>query len=63
MAVFGLDIGFTYDLGSNFYIGLEAELRYQTKPSASTTAPGLTGINAEGDRWSAPVLAIVGLRF
>ncbi|MCG6925262.1 MAG: hypothetical protein LJF30_08130 [Acidobacteria bacterium] len=63
VAVFGLDIGFTYDLGSTFYIGLEAELRYQTKPSASNTAPGLTGINDEGERWSAPVVATVGLRF
>lgn len=63
VAVFGLDIGFTYDLGSYFYVGLEAELRYQTGPTASTTVPGLTGINAEGSRWSAPVLATVGLRF
>jgi hypothetical protein len=61
--VFGVDIGFTYDLGSHFYVGLEAELRYQTKPTASTTAPGLAGINSEGNRWSAPVLATVGLRF
>jgi opacity protein-like surface antigen len=63
VVLFGLDIGFTYDLGSHFYVGLEAEVRYQTGPTAATTAPGLTGINEEGDRWSAPVLATVGLRF
>jgi len=63
VAVFGADIGFTYDLGSTFYIGLEAAVRYQTKPAASDTAPGLSGINRGGDRWSAPVIATVGLRF
>ena len=63
VAVFGADIGFTYDLGSTFYIGLEAGVRYQTKPAASDTAPGLEGINSEGDRWSAPVIATVGVRF
>lgn len=63
VAVFGFDVGFTYDLGSHFYIGLEAELRYQTKPAASGTAPGLAGINSEGSRLSAPVVATVGVRF
>jgi opacity protein-like surface antigen len=63
VAVFGLDVGFTYDLGSRFYIGLEAELRYQTKPAVSGTAPGLAGINSDGSRLSAPVLATVGVRF
>lgn len=61
--VFGLDLGFTFDLTSNLYAGLEAQIRYQTRPEAATTAPGLAGINAEGDRWSAPILATVGLRF
>jgi hypothetical protein len=63
VAVVGLDLGFSFDLTDHLYVGLEAELRYQTKPSASTTAPGLAGINADGDRWSAPVLATVGIRF
>ncbi len=63
IAVFGVDIGFTFDLTPNFYVGLEAELRYQPKPTAATTAPGLAGINAEGSRWSAPIVATVGLRF
>lgn len=63
VAVFGLDLGFTFDLTPNFYLGLEAELRYQTSPAAATTAPGLSGINGEGDRWSAPIVATVGVRF
>lgn len=63
IAVFGVDMGFTFDLTPNFYVGLEAELRYQPKPTAATTAPGLAGINGEGSRWSAPIVATVGLRF
>ena len=30
---FGVDIGFTIDLGSHFYVGLDAELRFQGKAS------------------------------
>jgi hypothetical protein len=62
--VFGADIGFTFDLGSHFFVGLEAELRYQTKLTASeNTFPGLTGLNSGGQRWSAPVFLTAGLRF
>jgi hypothetical protein len=63
VAAFGLDLGFTFDLTGHLYVGLEAEVRYQTKPTAFTTAPGLTGVNADGDRWSAPVVATIGVRF
>ena len=58
-----MDLGFSFDLGDNFYLGLEALLRYQTKPAASETAPGLQGINDGGSRWSAPVVLTVGVRF
>jgi hypothetical protein len=61
--VFGADIGFTLDLGSHFYLGLEAALRYQPKLSAAETAPGLAGINDAGQRWSAPVFLVFGVRF
>jgi hypothetical protein len=63
VAVFGVDLGFSIDLTDNFYLGLEALLRYQTRPTAGTTAPGLRGINDDGSRWSAPVVLTVGVRF
>jgi hypothetical protein len=63
VAVFGLDLGFTFDLTTNLYVGLEAGLRYQTKPVPGPTPPGLAGINADGDRWSAPVVVTLGVRF
>ena len=60
---FGVDIGFTIDLGSHFYVGLDAELRFQGKASAAETFPGLAGINDGGNRLSAPVVLIAGFRF
>ena len=60
---FGADIGFTIDIGSHFYLGLEAEVRYQTKAEAADTFPGLAGINDGGSRLSAPVVLSAGLRF
>jgi hypothetical protein len=62
--VFGADIGFTFDLGSHFYLGLEAEIRYQTKLTPSEFSfPGLPGLNSGGNRWSAPVFLTAGVRF
>lgn len=60
---FGADIGFTIDLGSTFYVGLEAQVRYQTSMTAAETFPGLRGINDGGDRLSAPVVLTAGFRF
>jgi hypothetical protein len=60
---FGADVGFTIDLGSTFYVGLEAQLRYQTSMTAAETFPGLRGINDGGDRLSAPVVLTAGFRF
>ena len=60
---FGADIGFTFDLGSTFFVGLEAQIRYQTSLSAAETFPGLRGINDGGDRLSAPVVLSAGFRF
>jgi hypothetical protein len=31
--VFGLDLGFTFDLGSHFFVGVDTGLRYHTAPS------------------------------
>jgi hypothetical protein len=61
--VIGADIGFVFDLGENFFVGLEAQLRYQSKMAAAETAPGLEGFNDAGSRWSAPVVLTAGLRF
>jgi hypothetical protein len=62
--VFGADIGFTFDLGSHLFLGLEAEIRYQTKLTASDSSfPGLPGLNSGGNRWSAPVFLTFGARF
>ena len=62
--VFGADIGFTFDLGSSLFLGLEAEIRYQTKLTASDSSfPGLRGLNSGGSRWSAPVFVTLGARF
>ena len=60
---FGADIGFTFDLSSSFYVGLEAQLRWQTKMDPAQTFPGLTGINDGGGRLSAPVVLSAGFRF
>ena len=37
--VFGLDIGFTFDLGKHFFIGVDTGIRYQSAPASSTTCP------------------------
>ena len=59
----GADIGFQFDLGDTFYVGLEAQLRYQSKMVAAETVPGLEGFNEAGSRWSAPVVLTAGFRF
>jgi hypothetical protein len=61
--VFGLDIGFTFDLGDNFYIGMDTGIRYQTAPNGFDFLLSLTGIDDSEGRWSAPVVAMVGVRF
>jgi hypothetical protein len=61
--VFGADIGFGFDFGDHFYIGLETGIRYQTKPSQENALPGFEAIDDGGDRWSAPVVVQIGVRF
>jgi len=63
VAVFGLDIGFTFDLGDHFFVGLDSGLRYQTAPSPFEPYAGLAGVNDSEGKWSAPVAAAVGVRF
>jgi hypothetical protein len=61
--VFGLDIGFTFDLGERFYIGVDTGIRYQSPPDEFNYLPGLSGMDDSDGRWSAPVTAVLGVRF
>lgn len=61
--VFGLDLGFTFDLGERFFIGMDTGIRYQPPPDGFDYLPGLTTIDDSDGRWSAPVTAVLGVRF
>jgi hypothetical protein len=61
--VFGLDIGFSFDLGDHAFIGVDTGLRYQTAPPQFDYLLGLTKIDDSDGRWSAPVVASIGFRF
>jgi hypothetical protein len=61
--VFGLDLGFTFDLGSHLFVGVDTGLRYQTAPSQFDALEGLTGFDDSDGRWTAPVVASIGVRF
>jgi hypothetical protein len=61
--VFGLDLGFTFDLGGHFFVGLDSALRYQGAPTPFEPYPSLPGFNDSDGRWSAPVVATLGVRF
>jgi hypothetical protein len=63
VAVFGLDLGFTFDLGRHFFVGVDTGLRYQGPPSQLDGLEGLTQIDDSSGRWSAPVVASLGVRF
>ncbi len=63
VAVFGLDIGFTFDLTPHVFLGIDTGLRYQTAPSPFEGLEGLSGIDDSDGRWTAPVVASIGVRF
>jgi hypothetical protein len=63
VAVFGLDLGFTFDLGRHVFVGVDTGLRYQGAPSPADGLAGLTQIDDSASRWSAPVVASLGFRF
>lgn len=63
VGVFGLDLGFSFDLGEHAFIGLDSGLRYQTKPPPYEGLETLPSINASDGRWSAPVVLSLGVRF
>jgi hypothetical protein len=61
--VLGLDIGFGFDLTENLYVGLDSGLRYQSAPKAANYLAGLAAIDDSSGRWTAPVVAMIGVRF
>jgi hypothetical protein len=61
--VFGLDLGFTFDLGDHFLVGMNTGLRYQTAPPQFDYLNGLVTIDNSDGRWTAPVVVQVGARF
>jgi hypothetical protein len=63
VAVFGLDLGFTFDLGDHFFVGVDSGVRYQAAPKQFDELDGLTKIDDSEGRWSAPVVASIGVRF
>jgi hypothetical protein len=62
-AVFGLDVGFTFDLTPHVFLGVDTGLRYQTAPSPFEGLEDLAGFQDSDGRWTAPVVAAVGVRF
>ena len=61
--VFGLDLGFTFDLGEHFFVGVDTGLRYQSPPTQADGLVGLTQIDDSDGKWSSPVVASIGIRF
>ena len=61
--VFGLDIGFSFDLGPRAYVGMDTGIRYQNAAKQFDYLLGLTQIDDSDGRWTAPVTVVVGVRF
>ena len=63
VAVFGLDLGFTFDLGRHFFVGVGTGLRYQAAPSQFDQLESLNSVDDASSQWTAPVVASIGVRF
>jgi hypothetical protein len=61
--VFGLDIGFSFDFGDHFFVGMDTGIRYQSAPPPANALPGLEPFDDSEGKWSAPVVLSVGVRF
>jgi hypothetical protein len=61
--VFGVGIGFTFDLGKRFYVGMDTGMRYQPATKQFDYLLGLTQIDDSDGRWTAPVVVVIGGRF
>jgi hypothetical protein len=63
VGVFGLDLGFSFNLGKYAFVGVDTGLRYQAKPTPAQGLDTLSSISASDARWSAPVVLALGVRF
>jgi hypothetical protein len=61
--VFGLDIGVSFDLTDNLFIGLDSGLRYQGPSADANALPGIGTVDDSEGRWTAPVMLSLGVRF
>jgi hypothetical protein len=61
--VVGLDLGFSFDFGEHFFVGMDTGIRYQTAPPQADALPGLEQMDDGESKWSAPVVLSVGVRF
>lgn len=63
--VAGIDLGFAFDVSERFFVGVDTGVRYQTaaKPANASELSGLGGIDESDARWTAPVVAMIGVRF
>lgn len=61
--VVGLDLGLTFDLSEHVFVGLNTGLRYQGPPSSFDGLAGFERIDDADGRWTAPVVASLGVRF
>jgi len=63
VAVFGLDIGVSFDLTDHLFIALDSGIRWQDSATDANGLPSLTAIDDSEGRWTAPVLFSLGVRF
>ncbi len=61
--VVGLDIGVSFDLTENLFVGVDSGLRWQGAAADANGLPGLESIDDSTGRWTAPVVASLGVRF
>jgi hypothetical protein len=61
--VFGLDLGFSFDLGEHVFVGVDTGLRYQSAQKGADGLPGFTQIDDSDGRWTCPVALSLGVRF
>lgn len=61
--VVGLDIGVSFDLTENLFVGIDSGLRWQGAAADANGLSGLESIDDSTGRWTAPVMASLGVRF
>ena len=63
VAVFGFDLGFTFDLGTHFFVGRRHGAALPDGPGQFDGLEGLPVIDDSTGQWTAPVVASIGVRF